>query len=150
MPTEPTPAEHALRAVSDSFLARVSRLVEIEQEKRQLAPDDPNRTALSREVEELSQQILADSVRQDELASAAAEEAEVGAGGRPGLSIEDTEPRPLHQILEAWRDAERRAEAAQPGTEEAEGIAAEIRRLRLEYSRAYATAQQREARPTDS
>jgi hypothetical protein len=146
---EPTPAERALRATSDSFLATVSRLVDVEQEKRQLAPDDPRRAELSREVERLSQQILADSVRQEELARATAEEAAVGRSVDEGRSIEETPPRPLHQILEAWRDAERRAATVAPGTVEAGGLAAEIRRLRIEYSRAYATAQQRERRGQD-
>ena len=61
----------------------------------------------------------------------------------PGLPIEEVEPRSPHEILEEWRDAERRAASVAPGSPEAAELATRIERLRFEYRRAHERAEGR-------
>ena len=56
------------------------------------------------------------------------------SGVRP---IEAIPPRDAADILAEWRQAERRLNAAQPGTAEEDAARADIDRLRAEYSRAF-------------
>ena len=49
-------------------------------------------------------------------------------------------PRAMQDILDEWRDAERRAGEALPGSPEAELAKAQAERCKAEYHRAYQAA----------
>jgi hypothetical protein len=58
----------------------------------------------------------------------------------PALPIEEVDPRAPHEILEEWREAERRSGAVARGSAEAAALATQIERLRFEYRRAHERA----------
>jgi hypothetical protein len=138
--TTDNPMEHALRATSDTLLDDLERLITYEREKRTLDPGDPRRAALASNVSELAQRVLAGATEEAMLSVEAQVEVASGSPDAPTRSIDETHPRPLHDILSEWRDAERRAAAAGPGSAAAAAAAAEITRLRFEYRRAYERA----------
>jgi hypothetical protein len=86
--------------------------------------------------------VLGRSVRQRELTEVARDEVDAGAPGAPKHSIATT-PREIHTILAEWRDAERRAAEAPPGSAEAKTAEAEVDRLRDEYRQAHEDATRR-------
>jgi hypothetical protein len=109
--------ETELRQTSDTFLKRVERLHELEEQKRTTEPGTPEMLRIS---------------RQTDLAELAAKRQPVKQ--RP---IEDVPPRPIPEILVEWRDAERALEAAEAGSVDWEARRADVERLRDEYRRAY-------------
>jgi hypothetical protein len=121
--------DQELRLTSDSFLARVERLQALEEQKRQLPPDQV--ADISREVEALSREVLEWAQRQTVLAAEAAVDP---TATRP---IAVVPPRELHVVLEEWRAAERKLSGQEPGTAAWESAQADIDRLRDEYARAY-------------
>jgi hypothetical protein len=121
--------EQELRLTSDSFLTRVERLQALEEQKRELPPEEA--AELAREVEALTREVLEWAERQTGLAEKAA------SSTPDGTPIAIVPPRPLHEVLEEWRAAERRFAAEQPGTAPYESARADIDRLRDEYARAY-------------
>jgi hypothetical protein len=123
-------SDQELRATSDGFLARVERLQALEEQKRELPPAQA--AELAKEVEILTGEILEWASRQTTLAEDAAER---DADGRP---IAVTPARPIHEVLEEWRAAERTLAAEHPGTAAYESARADVDRLRDEYARAYA------------
>lgn len=127
-------SEQELRATSDSFLARVSRLRELESVKRSLTPGTPQMVSVTREVEALASEVLRWAERQTELADKAAQlqPAEL----RP---IAIVPPRDIPTILSEWRLAEQALDAETPGTAAWESVRADVERLRDEYSRAFAS-----------
>ncbi len=127
--------ERDLRLASDGLLASLDELYRLEDEKRTLTPGTPRFVELAGRVETLAQQVLGHSVRQGELAEQA--EALVEQTDATPRVIEDVPPRPIHAILADWRQAERRASEAVPGSEDADRAATEITRLRDEYRRAH-------------
>ena len=133
---EPAEGAEQLRATSDALLADLERLLAIEEEKRTIPLGDPRLGEFAAAVEELSQRVLAQSTKQMRMSQATA--ATLEDGPRPAPSIEDVPPRELRVVLTEWRDAERRAVAADPGTPEATAAAADTRRLREEYHRGLA------------
>ncbi|HYM84660.1 MAG TPA: hypothetical protein VEY67_10955 [Candidatus Dormibacteraeota bacterium] len=137
--------EHALRATSDTLLDDLERLLTHEREKRTLEPGDPRREVLAAEVRELATRVLGAAVEQAMLTEEATAQVRAGSPTAPEQTIEETPPRSLHDILSEWRDAERRAAAAEPGSDEAASVAEEITRLRFEYRRAYEAAASDEA-----
>ena len=110
--------------------------------KRGLEPDDPQLVDTARKVETLARRLLGQSVRQRELTAVINDMAQSGHPGAPQQTIEST-PREIHQILADWRDAERRARDAAPGSPEAEALNAEIDRYREEYRAAHDTARRK-------
>jgi hypothetical protein len=120
--------EQELRVTSDSFLALVERLQALEEQKRELPPAEA--ADIAREVEELTREVLAWAERQTELAQDAAEIPD-------GTPIAITPPRPLHEVLDEWRAAERRLAGEEPGTAAFESARADVDRLRDEYARAF-------------
>ena len=122
--------DQKLRSTSDGFLARVDRLQSLEQQKRELPPDET--AEMAREIEILTREILEWAERQTTLAE------EVAAReGNMGPPIAVTPPRDLHVVLDEWRAAERKLAATEPGTAAYESARADIDRLRDEYARAY-------------
>ncbi len=102
-----------LRAESDTFVAQLERLGELEDRKRDLPPSDPRFLALSVEVEEAARALLADAQGQTELGDAA----HLAGVDAPIASI----PANLSaaQIIVSWREEERRLASLDAASEEA-------------------------------
>ena len=132
----------ALRETSDALLRDLDVLVTMEEEKRLLEPDDPRRVELAGRIEEIARRILAGTADQHHLTKVAEAQVSSGAPHAPDEPIEDT-PRAVHAVLSDWRDAERRAAAAEPGSTEAIESRALVDRLRLEYRQALDSASRR-------
>ena len=132
--------ETELRVVSDTLLTTLDRLVALEVEKRDLRPDDPRMVELADQVAVLAAQAFqAASVQRDisETAHVMAMTAEPDA---PTRTIEGTH-RPLPDILEEWRGAERALAEAAPGSQEAMEAQERARALRSAYHDAYRAIQ---------
>src|SRR5262245_39370115 len=119
--------DQELRITSDSFLARIERLQALEEQKRELPPEEA--AAMAHEVETLTREVLEWAERQTTLAEKAA------ATGEDGTPIAVVPPRPLHEVLAEWRTAERRLATEKPGTAAFESVRADVDRLRDEYAR---------------
>jgi hypothetical protein len=132
----------ALRATSDALIHDLERLALLEREKRELPPQDPRLVDLAAEVEKLALRVLGQSVRQRELTEDARELVEAASPDAPEQPIAAT-PREIHAILAEWREAERRAMEAGPGSPAALAAKADIDRLRAEYRDAHDDAQRR-------
>jgi hypothetical protein len=124
--------ETELRQASDTFLKRVERLHELEEEKRTVTPGSPEMLRLTHLIEALSSEVLSAASRQTDLAELAA--ARQPTQLRP---IVEVPPRPIPEILVEWRDAERGLKGAEVGSTEWETLRADVERLRDEYGRAY-------------
>jgi len=140
----PTETERALRATSDALLANIEELATLEQEKRTVKAGDPRLVELSKSIERIAARVLGGTIEERVLTEDAAVEVAVGEPTAPGLPIEEVEPRSPHEILEEWRDAERRAASVAAGSPEAAELATRIERLRFEYRRAHERAQGRD------
>jgi DNA-binding HxlR family transcriptional regulator len=127
---------NALRETSDGLLRDLDVLVAIEEEKRSLEPGDARLVELAARVEEIAQRILEGTVRQRELTQVVRAQVEAGSPEAPDAPIEHT-PRSIQAVLADWRDAERRAAAAEPGSADALEADALVTRLRDEYRRAH-------------
>lgn len=126
----------ALRETSDALLRDLDVLVTIEEEKRTLEPGDPRLVELAERIEEIARRVLQGTARQHDLTRVANAQVAVDSPRAPDASIEDT-VRPIEAVLADWRDAERRAGAAEPGSAEAAEANALIEGLREEYRRAH-------------
>ena len=129
----------ALRETSDALLRDLEVLGTIEEEKRSLAPGDPRLVELAGRVEEIAERILAGTVRQHHLSQTVNVQVEIGAPDAPTTPIEET-PRALTAVLAEWREAERRAIAAEPESADAAEAHALVDALREEYRRGYEAA----------
>jgi hypothetical protein len=129
----------ALRATSDALMADLQALEELERQKRDLDPDDPQLVETAKRVETIARRLLGQSVKQRELTSVIRELTDSGDPRAPERSIEQT-PREIHLILADWRAAERRARDAEPGSPAAEAAAADLDRFREEYRSAHENA----------
>jgi hypothetical protein len=132
----------ALRATSDALIRDLERLAALEREKRQMRPEDARLVNLAAEVESLALRVLGESVRQRELTEDVRELLESDPPGTPSRSIAAT-PREIHTILAEWREAERKAAEAEPGSPPANAARADIDRLRAEYRAAHEDAKRR-------
>lgn len=122
-----------LRETSDTLMARLDRLYELESRKRELQPDRPEFVRLAREIEDLSRALLYTSGVEVELAEAL--HADVKAGDADAdVSIRDTPPkRDAVGVLAEWRAAERRLQAAPAGSADESEAREQVERLRAEY-----------------
>ena len=127
---------HALRETSDALLRDLDALVTIEEEKRMLPAGDPRLVELAERVEEIAGRILQRSSRQHLLTQVAHTQVEAGSPNAPDRPIAAT-PRSIQAVLADWREAERRAAVAEPGSAEAAEADALVARLRDEYRRAH-------------
>jgi hypothetical protein len=125
-----------LREVSDSLLRDLEALSSLEEEKRQVIPGDPRLVDLATRIETIATRVLTKSARQRELTEQVQELVEEGSPVAPDQPIEDT-PRAMSAILADWRDAERRVEAADPGSAEESEANRLVDLLREEYRRAH-------------
>ena len=131
----PSPSE-ALRTVSDALLRDLEALVAAEQEKRNVAPDDPRLVTLAAEVDAIAQRVLGLTERQQDIAEDVHDLATEGGPNAPTETIEET-IRPIGVILAEWRAAEREATTLAEGSPEASTAREAADRLRDEYRRAY-------------
>ena len=133
----------ALRATSDALLNDLDALQALEQEKRAIQPGDPQLVRIAAKIEQLANRVLGTSMEQFQLTERVHHLVQTGSPDAPDAPIEDTK-REMREILADWRDAERRAELAQPGSPEALAAAADIDRLRQEYREAFQEARRRD------
>ena len=132
----------ALRATSDALIHDLERLALLERAKREMSPEDTRLVDIAAEVEQLALRVLGQSVRQRELTEDARELVEADAPEAPTRPIAET-PREIHMILAEWREAERKAVEADPGSSAAKGAQQDIDRLRAEYRLAHEDAKRR-------
>ena len=125
----------ALRVTSDALLRDLDVLITIEEEKRTLEPGDPRLVDLAAKIEDIAKRVLAGTSRQHALTKLVNAQVAAGAEGAPSATIEET-IRPVSAILAEWREAERQANAAEPGSPEAIEATALVDQLRNEYRRA--------------
>ncbi len=111
-----------LRTLSDELLRKLDEIAALEAEKRELEVGSPRFDELAAEIERQSRDVL--RLTQGQRA--------IGEASEGGGTIADT-PRELPAILLDWREAERRAAAAPPGSPEAEAALRDAQRLREEY-----------------
>ena len=133
--------EHDLRAASDGLLATLEQLEQLETEKRTLAPDSDRFQKLAREIERLAVIVLAESQTQQRIGVRFKE-----LNTREDIVVDPIDEmvptRDVAVILGEWRVAERDLAAADADTAEHAQAAAEVKRLRAEYQRAYAAQSQ--------
>lgn len=128
-----------LRATSDELRRDLEALSTLEDEKRSLVPGDPRLVDLASRIEQIAGRLLQSSGLQRELSEQAHDLVRQGSPAAPDAPIEAT-PRPIPAILADWRDAERRVEAAAPGSAEQREAQAHVASLREEYRAAHEAA----------
>lgn len=126
-----------LRTTSDALLRDLEVLNAIEEEKRDLQPGDPRRVELATRIEEIASRLLVTSSRQVHLTEIGRIQSKTGAPEASAATINETPARPIGAILADWRAAERRLQAAEPGSAEAAEASALSDHLREEYRRAH-------------
>jgi hypothetical protein len=133
-------AEDRLRDSSDTLVAALDRLSALEAEKRRLLPDDPRLLAVAGEIEDLAAEVLQTATAQSDLVETVHVMAMTDDPGAPTGPIGSTH-RPLHDILDDWRAAERALADAPPGSTKAAEALVRTRDLRDEYQRGFQEAQ---------
>ena len=129
----------ALRDTSDQLVRDLEALSTLEEEKRQLSPDDDRFVDLAARIESIAMRVLVASGRQRELTEQMHQAANERSPGAPAESIEET-ARPISAIISDWRDAERRLEGAEPGSAEEREVEVLVEQLREEYRQAHEAA----------
>jgi hypothetical protein len=126
-----------LRTTSDLLLLDLQALGELEEQKRATQHGDPKLVDLAEKIEDLAHRVLAGSRRQRELSETINEAAESG-------DVQSDESiagiRSASVILAEWREAERAARDATPGSTEALAAEKIVDRLREEYRQAFESA----------
>jgi hypothetical protein len=132
MPEEQSPEVAAvtgaeLRAESDTFVAQLQRLAELENEKRDTPPTDPRFLGLAVEVEDAAAALLNDARGQTALGDAAH-----AAGVSDPITLISPDLSAI-ELISSWRAAERRLADLPPRSDEARSL-----RLTIDaYRRAY-------------
>lgn len=127
--------EHELRSVSDEMMSTLDQLARLEGEKRVAQPGTPRFVNLANEIAKLAALVFAQTTTQHTLAEMSQQAA---AQGAEMSTIEEAAPaRDVGVILAEWRDAERVLASSAIETAEHAKAAADVRRLRSEYHRAY-------------
>jgi hypothetical protein len=129
-----------LRGASDGLIIAIREVDARERMKRGIRPADPAFPALAREVR-IAAEALLTLAREEE---AKAEETSVAPAGARLPTINQSTPAPdLAGILDQWRAVERRLEAAEPASPEAEQLMKEFQALRDRYAEALAAHRQK-------
>lgn len=126
-------SSQALRITSDALLRDLDALAALEEQKRDLPLDDPRLAELAAQIQAIAERVLA---RTDEQRSLSETVARNGGGGS---TIASTERTPA-SILAEWRELERRAADAVPGSAEQMEIELLADALRDEYREAFRSA----------
>jgi len=121
-----------LRETSDNVLRDLDALVALEEEKRTVTPDSPRLVQLAAEVERLAARLLTATVRQRQIAADV--HADPAAATMPPI---EAQPRPIPEILKAWRETERDLATATAGSAEELRLRDRIDELRFEYRKAF-------------
>jgi hypothetical protein len=123
--------EERLRSASDGIHLVVDQLKALEDQKRAVEPSDPRFIELAALVRESAESLAGLAQTEETFAREL-----TGHRFDEALSaIEDVPARhDLAQILEEWRDVERRLEHAPPGSPEARELVARFEQLRAEYA----------------
>jgi hypothetical protein len=121
-----------LRATSDALQRDLEALGTLVEEKRGLRLDDARLYELAGQIEEIAERVLTRTTTQKDLTEAAV------SSGTSG-TIESTR-RPAGDILAEWRELERRADGAKPGSAEAAEVAVLLDRVHDEYRAAVETS----------
>ena len=129
----------ALRETSDELIRDLEALATLEEEKRQIAPDDTRFVDLATRIESIAMRVLVASGRQRKLTERIHRMADEGSHADVPESIEAV-PRPISAILADWRDAERRLEGTEAGSAEQREVEVLVEQLRDEYRAAHETA----------
>lgn len=131
--TDEDNTQDALRGASDGLLIAIREVDARERMKRGVPPGDPGFAPLAREVRVAAEEVLR-LAREEEARAVQAS----GSGTAVGLpTINETAPRPaLEEILAEWRAVERRLEAAEPASAEADALMIEFEGLRDRYAAA--------------
>jgi hypothetical protein len=123
--------QHALRGASDGLLIAIREVDARERMKRGVRPADPSFAPLARDVRVAAEEVL--RLAREEEARAGETTGSRAAASLP--TINETPPRPaLEEILAEWRAVERRLEAAEPGSAEADELMIEFEALRDRYA----------------
>jgi hypothetical protein len=130
-------ASAELRSTSDMLLLDLQALGDLEEQKRVTEHGDDRLVDLASRIEEIAQRVLAGSRRQRELTEALTDAAAAGDID-PAGTIETIRSASL--ILADWRDAERAARDAAPGSREEATAESMVERFREEYRRAFESA----------
>jgi hypothetical protein len=130
---DPNAIRDALRGASDGLLIAIREVDARERMKRGVRPDDPAFAPLAREVRVAAEAVLV-LARQEEANAEEASSMTAGAG-LPTINA-STPPTDLESILAEWRAVERRLEAADAVSPEAQGLMDEFERLRDRYTEA--------------
>jgi hypothetical protein len=124
--------EDRLRAASDGIQLVVQQLNTLEDQKRGVDPTDTRFVELAKLVRVTVAELLQLATVEEEFARGLARAA---AADLP--SINEVQPRhDLRQILEEWRDVERRIAEVPPGSRESVELVDRFEQLRIEYARA--------------
>jgi hypothetical protein len=137
--TEHADVERSLRQTSDTLLAALDLLSELELRKRTLRPGDPEMEELSARIEDIAEQVLGAAAAQRGLTEEGRSLVQAGDPDAPTLPI-DAVPREIRVILEEWREAERAAATAPQGSATGRAYRERANELRLEYQRAFERA----------
>ena len=126
-----TNAQDALRGASDGLLIAIREVDARERIKRGVRPADPSFAPLAREVRIAAEAVLQLAREEEAYADAAA-----GSESAAALpTINASPPRAdLAEILAEWRAVERRLEAAEPASTEAQALLDEFEALRHRYA----------------
>ena len=127
--------EQDLRNVSDDMLRALEQLQNLENKKRAAEPGTASFLSLAIEIEKLAALVFAQTATQQTLAEQTHVAAKSGEAVAPIDEI--LAGRDVSLILSEWRDAERRLASTGIDSAEHAKAAADVRRLRDEYHRAY-------------
>lgn len=123
----------ALRITSDALLRDLEALGTLEEQKRELPLDDPRLPELAAQIQAIAERVLAHTDAQRSLTEAAART------GTHRSTIASVERSPA-SILAEWRELERRAADAEPGSAEQIEVEVLADALREEYRAAFEAA----------
>lgn len=129
--------DERLRSTSDQMLENIEHLHAVESDKRVVPPGSREFKRLAREAERLANSLIAHAEAQSDLGAAVAEQDAARGTATPPI---DATPRDVATILAEWRDAERRAAAAEPASDDDDAARKDVLRLRDEYQRAHRAA----------
>jgi len=132
MPEDSSSAD-TLRGASDGLLIAIREVDARERMKRGVRPADPGFAPLARDVRVAAEEVL----RLARVEESRADETSRSTTAAALATIDETTPHPdLADILADWRAVERRLEAAEPASAEADSLMREFEVLRDRYAAA--------------
>lgn len=131
--------QDALRGASDGLLIAIREVDARERMKRGVRPADPRFGPLAREVRIAAEEVL----RLARVEESRADDTSGRTSAADLETIDATAPRPaLANLLAEWRAVERRLDAADPASPEAQSLMREFEVLRDRYAAALRAVRQ--------